>query len=275
MGHRDSYMPDTAAILAGGLGTRLRSVVADVPKALASVQNRPFITILLDQLAAAGIQRVVLLTGYGASEIGRALGDRYAGMTLSYSVEPSPRGTGGAVRYALDELQTETFLLLNGDSFCEVSLPALAQAHRRENADLTLTLTQVSDTGRFGRVRLAPDSRVVGFEEKAGGGPGWINAGVYFVSRALIHEVTPHCICSLERDLLPGWASSGRVYGFRASGTFLDIGTPTAYASAAHFSFNPEPAATADVTSGPMSAVAAGSGLNDVVPTHEASHAPA
>jgi NDP-sugar pyrophosphorylase family protein len=225
----------TAAILAGGLGTRLRPVIEDSPKVLAPVAHRPFITFVLDQLAAAGIRRVVLLTGYRAAHVRRILGDRYAGMTLVYSVEASPLGTAGALRQALPKLATETVLLLNGDSFCEVNLPCLVTEHRRCQAELTLTLAEVSDTSRFGQVEMALDGRITRFKEKEGGGPGWINAGVYVLAKSLVAETPPRQFCSLERDLLPGWAHSKRLYGSKVTGRFLDIGTPSSYAGADAF----------------------------------------
>src|SRR3954463_14123588 len=113
-----------AVILAGGLGARLRSVVADRPKVLAPVLGRPFVTYLLDQLAAAGLRRAVLLTGFRAEQVRQTLAEQHAGLDLAYSTEPTPLGTAGAVRDALDQVDTADVLLLNGDSFCPLDLPA-------------------------------------------------------------------------------------------------------------------------------------------------------
>jgi D-glycero-alpha-D-manno-heptose 1-phosphate guanylyltransferase len=225
----------TAAILAGGLGTRLRPALKDAPKVLAPINHRPFITILLDQLAGAGVGKTVLLTGYRAAQVRRALGDRHEGMALSYSAETAPLGTAGALRHALSQLDTETLLLLNGDSFCDVDLPSLVAGHRRRSAELTLTLVHTSDSGRFGQVTTSADGKVTHFGENQGAGPGWINAGIYVLERSLINDIPPEQPCSLERDLLPRWVKTRRCYAFKGEGRFLDIGTPGAYAGAASF----------------------------------------
>ena len=226
----------TAAILCGGLGTRLRSVVADRPKALAPVRGRPFLTYLLDQLAAASVGEVVLLTGYRADQVYDALGATYAGMGLLYSEEPTPLRTAGALRWALPGFSGRTVLLLNGDSFCDVDLAAFCGFHRRHAADASLVLARARDASRFGRVRTGPGGRVRRFEEKGSApGGGWINAGVYLFDRGLIEELAPGRPASLERELIPAWAVGGRVHGFRCRGRFLDIGTPASYAEAERF----------------------------------------
>jgi D-glycero-alpha-D-manno-heptose 1-phosphate guanylyltransferase len=230
----------TAAILAGGLGTRLRSRIADHPKVLAPVRGRPYLSYLLDQLATAGVGRVVLLTGYRAEQVRAAFGTGYAGMRLAYSAEPAPLGTGGALRHALPYIPSPTCLLLNGDSYCDVPLSALRDFHARQAADASLVLTRQDDCSRFGRIHVAPGGRVVRFEEKPqGGGPGWVNAGIYFLQRALIEEVPPDRPLSLERDLLPGWLGRRRLWAFPCQGRFLDIGTPESYSRAEAFFASP------------------------------------
>jgi D-glycero-alpha-D-manno-heptose 1-phosphate guanylyltransferase len=231
-----SYHDVTAAILAGGLGTRLRPALEGIPKVLARVGNRPFITFLLDQLVAAGIKRAVLLTGYRAEQVEQTLGNRYDGMSLSYSVEESPLGTAGALRRSLPQLKTETVLLMNGDSFCDVDVPGLVTAHRRRRAELTMALTHVPDASHFGQVKMVVNGKVTHFGEKQdGAGPGWVNAGVYIMAKSLIAEIPAAGSYSLERDLLPGWVKSRRIYGVKGSGRFLDIGTPASYAGAPAF----------------------------------------
>ncbi len=226
----------TAAILAGGLGTRLRSRIADRPKVLALVHGRPYLTYLLEQLADAGVRSVVLLTGYLADQIRLAFGDSYAGLRLTYSSEPSPLGTAGALRQALPYLLSSTLLLLNGDSYCEAPLADFQEFHSRRSADISLILTRLDDCSRYGRVQLNPDGRVLCFEEKTqAGGPGWINAGIYLIQRELIEEIPLGRPLSLERDLFPGWVSRKRFCGFTCAGRFLDIGTPESYAQSETF----------------------------------------
>jgi D-glycero-alpha-D-manno-heptose 1-phosphate guanylyltransferase len=225
----------TGAILAGGFGTRLRSRIADRPKVLAPVRGRPYLSYLLDQLANAGLREVVLLTGYMADMVQTTLGDTYRGMRLAYSPEPAPLGTGGALRLALPLISTPTVLLLNGDSYCDVPLPVFWDAHCRQRAAVSLTVCEVLDTGRFGRVHLSGD-RVVRFEEKQNaGGTGWINAGVYIIDRAALDEIPSGRPVSLERAMFPAWASHGRIHGFCCAGRFLDIGTPESYTEAETF----------------------------------------
>lgn len=228
-------MDVTAAVLAGGLGTRLRSVVADRPKVVAPVGGRPEICYILDQLCHAGFLDVVLLAGYRASQLRETLGERYAGMRLRYSVEDEPLGTAGAVRHALPLLEAPRVLLLNGDSYCDVDLLELYREHLDHARGVTLSVVQMADTSAFGRVRLSDDGQVMRFEEKCeDGGEGWINAGVTLLDRHLIAALPPGPR-SLERDVFPDLVRRGEVRGHRCSGGFLDIGTPESYSRAEAF----------------------------------------
>jgi|SRR5579875_3940780 len=226
----------TAAILAGGLGTRLRPCIADRPKVLAPVHGRPYLAFLLEQLADAGLHTVVLLTGYLAEQVRSAFGDSYRNLRLTYSCEPTPLGTAGALRWALPHLSSTTVLLLNGDSYCHVSLSDFWEFHHRQAADLSLVLTPMEDCSRYGCVYLGPRGHILRFEEKnQAGGAGWINAGIYLINRSLIQEVPAGIPLSLEQDLCPLWAVSKRCFGFLCLGRFLDIGTPESYTQAEAF----------------------------------------
>jgi NDP-sugar pyrophosphorylase family protein len=230
----------TATVLAGGLGTRLRSRIADRPKVLAPIHGRPYLAYLLEQLAEAGVREVVLLTGYRAEQVRSAFGTTYAGLRLTYSVERSPLGTAGALRQALPYLRSSTILVLNGDSYCAAPMADFLTFHHRQSADFGLVLTPVEDASRYGRVRVGRDGRVLRFEEKsAASGSGWVNAGIYLVNRSLIEEVPPDAPMSLERDLFPAWVHGKRCFGFACRARFLDIGTPESYAEAEAF-FAPE-----------------------------------
>ena len=229
---RSSPLDIEAVILAGGLGTRLRPALPDCPKALAPVAGRPFITVLLDQLAAAQFRSVTLLVGYRADQIQEMLGANHDGLSLTYEVEASPLGTAGALRRALPRFKAKTILVMNGDSFCDVDVRALADQHYRSRADLTIVVAQAPDTRRFGRVELTSAGKAAAFVEKSEGGPGNINAGIYLLERTLITEIPAGRPVSLERDMLPLWLGARRIHGFPASGRFLDIGTPADYAAA-------------------------------------------
>lgn len=226
----------TAAIFAGGLGTRLRSAVADRPKVLAEVLGRPYLSFLLDQVAKAGVRHCVLCTGYLGEQVEAAFGGTYRSLELTYSREESPLGTGGALRYALPHLRSDPVLVLNGDSYCHADLAAYWRSHRERGAVGSLLLTEVADTSRFGQVVVDETGALTSFREKqsAAGGAGWINAGVYLLAQELIAGIPPDRVVSLETEVLPSWIGRG-LYGHPAAGPFLDIGTPESYAAAARF----------------------------------------
>ncbi len=224
-----------AAVLAGGLGTRLHSVVRDRPKALAPIIGRPFITYLLDLLSEAGLEHVILCTGFLGDQIEETVGDRYGELWVEYSREHKPLGTGGALEYALPFIETDDVLVVNGDSYCGADLRALAEFHRARGARATVLLTEVEDTSRYGRVRVEEDGRVVGFDEKDGlSGAGWINAGVYLIERELLKAIPSGRQVSLEREIFPQWIGRG-FYGWKGAGRFLDIGTKESFAEAQQF----------------------------------------
>jgi NDP-sugar pyrophosphorylase family protein len=226
----------TAAVLAGGLGTRLRPALADCPKVLAPVRGRPFLTYILDQLAGTGLRDVVLLTGYMGEKVRAAVGETYAGLCIQYSNEPSPLGTAGALRWAFPRFSSGTILVLNGDSYCKVNLTRFSACHSRRAAEVSILLAETPDASRFGMVQLASDDRVVKFDEKKTvGTPGLVNAGIYLIARSLIEEIPAGRPSSLECDIFPLWAGRKSFYGFRCPARFLDIGTPASLIEAAAF----------------------------------------
>jgi NDP-sugar pyrophosphorylase family protein len=225
----------TVAVLAGGLGTRLRSVVSVRPKVLARVLGRPFLTYLLDQLAAAGTREVVLCTGYMSDMVEEILGNRYKTLRLVYSKEEEPLGTGGAIRHALEYFPSDLVLIMNGDSFVNTDLIVYLHWFFEMERDASLLLVKVPDTNRFGRVITGENGLIIGFEEKGTYfGPGWINAGVYILKKKLLESIPPGKPFSLERELFPPLAEK-RLYGYQSGGEFIDIGTPESYGQAKNF----------------------------------------
>lgn len=210
-------------ILAGGLGTRLRSLVSDRPKVLAEVAGRPFITYLLDQLAQAGFQAATLLTGYKGDMVEHELGLAYRGIQLGYSVEESPLGTGGAIRAAARVIACEELLVLNGDTFFDVDFRQLVQT-ARTGMDL-MACRRVPDVGRYGAVQVDPRGRVSALAEKGPQGPGLINAGIYVLHRESIAS-WPEPQFSIETDYFPQRLAAERLYGEPCDGAFIDIGVP-------------------------------------------------
>ena len=217
----------TAVVLAGGLGTRLRSVVADRPKVLADVCGRPFITYLLDVLAESGVAEVVLATGHMADQIETCLGATYKSMNLRYSCEQERLGTGGAVRLGLPKISNDLVLVMNGDSFCEIDLKAFIAHHQASSFDVSMAVRQVEDTARYGRVEFNADNQVLTFAEKVSGfaGEGWINAGMYLFPKHLVASIPDGKEVSMEREVLPGLLKQG-VGSFQCHGRFIDIGLP-------------------------------------------------
>ena len=226
----------TGLILAGGFGTRLQTALPDRPKVLAEVNGRPFITILLDQLVAAGLEKIVICTGHLGHMVREALGASYRGLPVLYSHEEKPLGTGGAVRQAFERYDGDAFLVLNGDSYVDADLPAFRAWHESAGAPGSLVLTWVQDTARFGTVETNGGDRIRGFFEKRNVAcPGWINAGVYLLSRELLTSMPANAIpFSIEREFFPGTLEKG-LGGYKIRAPFIDIGTPESLASAAAF----------------------------------------
>jgi NDP-sugar pyrophosphorylase family protein len=225
----------TAAILAGGQGTRLQSVVVDCPKVLAEVGGRPFLSYLLDQVVEAGVREVVLCTGYRADQVREAFGDKYGSLRLFYSEEDVQLGTAGALRHASSLLKSESVLVMNGDSFVDADLRDFWIWHCALGADATVMVVKVQDSGRYGLVQMDVGGHLIGFTEKGEKHePGWINAGIYLLRHAFLDRITAVGVVSLERDVFPTCIGQG-LYAYQNHGGFLDIGTPEAYASAESF----------------------------------------
>jgi len=229
-----SLAETTAVILAGGRGSRLRPVLPYQPKVMAEFHGRPFLAYLLDQLVAGGVPKVVLCTGYRGEEIRTRLGDAYGPAPLTYSHENEPLGTGGALRLALPVLDSDPVMVMNGDSLIEADFQDYLAWFLGRPAAAALLLTRVEDTARFGRVEVAGDGSITSFKEKGVPGPGWINAGVYILKKAVLELMPPRRFLSLEEDLLPTLVGQG-LYGHRVAGKFIDIGTPESYAEAGEF----------------------------------------
>lgn len=224
-------------LLVGGLGKRLRPVVASVPKPLAQVGGSSFLDLLVRQLRQQGFRNLVMCTGYLSEQIEAEFGNGASrDVSIEYSRELTPMGTGGAVKLAESLLQgTREFVVMNGDSFIEVDLNRLVGFHRSHGGVASLAVSHVSDSGRFGTVRMDLDGRVTGFAEKTGlEEPGIVNAGVYVFDRALLGYIQDGP-SSLERDVFPHVLDHG-VYALEQPGIFIDIGTPEDYASAQQLS---------------------------------------
>lgn len=227
-----------AFILAGGLGTRLRSIIDDQPKPMADIENKPFLAHQIEQLKAQGITQVILCVGYLHDHVLSYFGDGEAwGVHIDYSIETSPLGTGGALKHA-QAFVDGSFLVLNGDSYFDIDLQQLIRFHEaRKKEDKgcvgTLALTTVPDAGRYGSVLLNGKGRIVNFTEKSaanGAAAGLINAGVYVLEPEILETIPRAQKVSIERTVFPSFLGNGsRLYGYEGDEFFVDIGTPEGY----------------------------------------------
>jgi len=222
-----------ALLLVGGLGTRLRSTVPALPKPLATIGDRPFLELLVRQLARQGICNLVMCTGYLAEQIEETFGEgRDFGAAIEYSKETVPLGTAGALKAAQRYVQDDPeFLVLNGDSFLEIDFNELVDFRRKHGSVATMAVVPVQNASRYGTVQVGADSRVTRFAEKTGENkPGIINAGVYVFGRTVFAHI-PDGPANLEKEIFPHLLELG-VYAVQQQGMFIDIGTPDDYARA-------------------------------------------
>jgi NDP-sugar pyrophosphorylase family protein len=216
-----------AFVLAGGLGTRLKSRFGDLPKALAPLGGRPFLARQMEWLASHQVRDVVLCVGFGADEVRRALGDGGTlGVSIEYSVEAQPLGTGGALKLA-ERFVKGPALVVNGDTLAECDPWALERARWEHGAEGALALFEVADASARGRVESDRSGRVVRFVEKeaAREATSWVSGGLLAMTPRLWRRL-PDGASSLERELLPALAEDGSLCALRLPGTFYDIGTP-------------------------------------------------
>jgi D-glycero-alpha-D-manno-heptose 1-phosphate guanylyltransferase len=224
-------------ILAGGYGTRLNSVVADRPKALAVVKGRPFLSYVLDQLSMLELRSVIICSGYKGEMIFQTFQNRYKDMELIYSQEQNPLGTAGALRLALEHCTAEYLMVMNGDSYCDADIASFLKWHYLKRADCSILLAYMANTLRFGSVQSDEEGKIEAFEEKGREGSGWINAGIYIIRREIIASLPVNRMVSLEREVFPH-LTGNRFYGFKSYGSFIDIGTPDSYRQAGEFFAN-------------------------------------
>lgn len=220
-----------AIVLAGGRGTRLSGVVPHLPKPLAPIAGRPFLSYLLTMLADQGCTRICLSTGYLAETIEQQYGASFQGMGIVYARETSPLGTGGAIKAALAMTTGQEVFVVNGDTLAGIDLRRMLAQHTSTGSMLTIALMQVPDTARYGAV-TTHEGLVAAFSEKGMTGPGYINAGVYLMKCGIFEPFALPESFSFERDVLMAHASTLQTRAFLSSGYFIDIGVPKDYARA-------------------------------------------
>lgn len=219
-----------AIVLAGGLGTRLRSVVNSRPKSLAPIAGRPFLDWLLDDLQRHGVKRAVLATGYGSEAIEDKYAAGYDGLGIVISREEEPLGTGGAIRLACTRAQTQRVLVVNGDTFAAWSPDPLLATSTAEGVPITIGLKHVVNPDRYGTVCLV-GGRVIAFHEKRVLPEGLVNAGLYLIKPAEMPWPDKQRF-SFEYDVLEPACRLQLLAGVVLNGPFIDIGIPEAFAEA-------------------------------------------
>lgn len=218
-----------AIILAGGLGTRLRSVVSELPKCMAPVAEKPFLYFVVEQLRRQGIEKFIFSLGYKHEMIEAWLNAQYSILNIQCAIEEEPLGTGGAVKRACSKATEKNVFVLNGDTFFNIGLSQLAEFHTEQNADCTLSLKPMQDFDRYGVVELNKDHSITSFKEKSHYKSGFINGGIYALNRELfLQEDLPQRF-SFEKDYLEQFFGKRKMFGLPQDAYFIDIGIPEDY----------------------------------------------
>lgn len=228
MGNLNKLEDIDVVILCGGQGTRLRSVANGHPKAMVNIAGMPFIDILIAGLGKWGFKRFILCVGYLREEI---IGHfkHEPQWSIEFSEETIPLGTGGALRNAHSMIKSETFLVLNGDTICDINYSLFYDYHVSNDGILSMALAECRQVSDFGSVRIDDAGRIKNFIEKgAGSGDGLVNAGVYLMKKDIFDYMHESYSFSLEHDLFQGIIDIP-CYGFVTSGELIDIGTPQRY----------------------------------------------
>lgn len=216
-----------AIVLAGGFGTRLQKVVNDVPKSMALINGRPFLEYLLDYLISQGVKKVILSVGYMRESIVNHFQTRFKNIEIDYAIEEEPLGTGGGIRLAFWKVKGTRAFVVNGDSMFRFDFRLMLEQHLKKKAEATLSLRRLPSTGRYGRVEINRNRRIIEFTEKNElAGAGYINGGVYVIEKLFLMDPDFRGKFSIEKDCFERLYHHSRMFGFPASGYFLDIGIP-------------------------------------------------
>lgn len=222
-----------AIILAGGFGTRLSSVINDLPKSMAPVNGRPFLDYQLDYLDVFGVQRVILSVGHLHEKIMEHYGDRYKDIKIDYSVETEPLGTGGGLKKAIQMAEGPLVIAMNGDTFYEIDFIKFLHIHRGKESKLSIILREVEDVSRYGAIERDEERRITGFFEKnVKSGKGLINGGIYIINKRFFESQNLPDKFSLEKDFFEKIYKTEKIYGVLCRQYFIDIGIPEDYAKA-------------------------------------------
>ena len=215
-----------AIILAGGLGTRLRSAVPDLPKCMAPINGVPFISYLIDNLINEGVTKFIFSLGYKSEAFISLIEEKLPMKNFTVVIEDEPLGTGGAIKLACKKAKEENVIALNGDSLFKVNLKELMQFHLEKKSNCTFALKPMQDFERYGSVEIDAVQKIISFKEKQFITKGCINGGVYAIEVASFLQKSLEDKFSMEQDYLEKYSGEGNFYGFIQEGYFIDIGIP-------------------------------------------------
>lgn len=221
-----------AIVLAGGLGTRLRSVLPDLPKCMAPINGTPFLSYLIDHLTTQGVTKFIFALGYKSDEFIHFLNTKLPNTNFSIIIEDEPLGTGGAIKLAMSKANTKDIIALNGDSLYKANLNELMQFHNAHHASCTLALKPMQQFERYGSVVINNNATIASFKEKQFMEVGFINGGVYAINVASFLAKALPSKFSMEKDYLEKYAHEGNFYGNEQEAYFIDIGIPEDFAKA-------------------------------------------
>ncbi len=217
-----------AIILSGGKGTRLQSVIKDIPKTMADVNGTPFLETTLQWLNSFNINKVILAVGYKKEYIKKYFGNNYKNINLIYSEEEEPLGTGGAIKKALKECVDDNVIVMNGDVLARVDLNKMYEKHLSLGSVMTIAVKEMTNFDRFGVVKFNKD-RITRFEEKKYVEKGFMNTGIYIMNKDIFENKIEDKSFSIENDYLSKYIDKDKISPFIFAGEFIDIGIPEDY----------------------------------------------
>jgi D-glycero-alpha-D-manno-heptose 1-phosphate guanylyltransferase len=218
-------------VLAGGMGTRLRELVKDVPKPMAPIKGKPFLVYLINWIIQFPVKKIVFAVGYKADVIKDYFGNSFHNIPIVYAEEKEPLGTGGAITNALKYISSAQVTIINGDTYFPINLELFNAFHQKSGSQLSIALKEMTDFERYGSVELAGEV-ITGFKEKQPIQKGFINGGIYILNTAFLQNMNLPLQFSFEQTVFEKEVLSGELKAMAFNDTFIDIGVPVDYKKA-------------------------------------------
>jgi D-glycero-alpha-D-manno-heptose 1-phosphate guanylyltransferase len=219
-------------ILAGGFGTRLKSVVNDLPKCLADVAGKPFLSYVLDSLIDYKYDHFIFSLGYKSQNIIDFVNLEYPNLNVTFSIEKQPLYTGGAIRLAIENCKTNTVLIINADTYFGFDLNKFLSYHINQGGDISIALRYMENFDRYGVVKFDKNYHIINFEEKKYQESGYINCGYIYIQKNILMEMPLNVSFSFEKDFLFLNLSKLKILAYTDNAYFIDIGIPEDFAKA-------------------------------------------